>query len=72
MQHTWSRLAASYALAPVSAKARAIAVLIGVALCVVAMGVAPRAGRTHLTRRGFSTRRSILRLIRCRRVGPVI
>ena len=27
-------------------------------------------GRTHLTRRGFSTRRSILRLIRCRRVGP--
>ena len=27
-----------------SAKARAIAVLIGVALCVVAMGVAPRAG----------------------------
>ena len=44
MQHTWSRLAATYALAPVSAKARAIAVLIGVALCVVAMGVAPRAG----------------------------
>ena len=44
MQHTWSRLAVTYALAPVSAKGRAIAVLFGVALCVVAMGVAPRAG----------------------------
>jgi hypothetical protein len=42
MQHTRSRLAATPALAPLSAKVRAIAMLM--AFCVAAMGIAPRAG----------------------------
>ena len=72
MQHTWSLDSATRALAPASATARLIAVLIGVALCVVAMGIAPRAGADPRTRLGLSTRSSTRRPSRCRRVSLVI